>query len=258
MIEIAKALSPNPRILILDEPTAPLGQREAERLFEALGRLKAQGVAILYVSHRFAEVLGLCDRATVLRNGRGVTTGLAGWTEARLTDAMVGGQAAALCRHGAQRRRARCSSVSGLGSGQRVRDVSLRRPARRGAGAHRPARRRPERDRAAIGGDLRAERAASSGTGKALTLLARRTTRSQRASASSPTSASRRASCRTCRCARISPSPRSAPARRPARHRRIGGRAARGATRGRPSSAWSPPRSRRRCGRCPAATSRRR
>ena len=63
----------DPSILILDEPTAPLGSaRGASQLFAAIARLKAQGVAILYVSHRFAEVLDLCDRATVLRNGRHV------------------------------------------------------------------------------------------------------------------------------------------------------------------------------------------
>jgi ABC-type sugar transport system ATPase subunit len=91
MIEIAKALASEPRILILDEPTAPLGARESQLLFSAIARIKAKGVAILYVSHRFAEVLALCDLCTVLRNGRHViTTSLSGWTEARLTDAMVG------------------------------------------------------------------------------------------------------------------------------------------------------------------------
>ncbi|MDW6025341.1 sugar ABC transporter ATP-binding protein [Mesorhizobium sp. BAC0120] len=93
MVEIAKALSTNPSILILDEPTAPLGSREANQLFEAISWLKAQGVAVLYVSHRFAEVLDLCDTATVLRNGKCVlTTELSGWSEARLTEAMIGGQ----------------------------------------------------------------------------------------------------------------------------------------------------------------------
>ncbi|MBB3930129.1 ABC-type sugar transport system ATPase subunit [Kaistia hirudinis] len=91
LVEIAKALANAPRILILDEPTAPLGSAESELLFAAIARMKAEGVAILYVSHRFAEVLALCDVATVLRNGRRiVTTPLAGWTESRLTDAMIG------------------------------------------------------------------------------------------------------------------------------------------------------------------------
>jgi ABC-type sugar transport system ATPase subunit len=91
MVEIAKALSLDPRILILDEPTAPLGRQESDQLFAAIARTKEQGVAILYVSHRFAEVLELCERVTVLRNGRQVvTTRLEGWTESRLTEAMIG------------------------------------------------------------------------------------------------------------------------------------------------------------------------
>jgi ribose transport system ATP-binding protein len=91
MVEIAKALASEPRLLILDEPTAPLGQRECRLLFDAIADLKRRGVAILYVSHRFAEVLALCDTATVLRNGRHVlTTPLAGWSESRLTEAMLG------------------------------------------------------------------------------------------------------------------------------------------------------------------------
>ncbi|MBL8580326.1 MAG: sugar ABC transporter ATP-binding protein [Mesorhizobium sp.] len=95
MVEIAKALASHPKILILDEPTASLGQRESQKLFDAIGRLKAEGVAVVYVSHRFAEVLALCDVATVLRNGRHVvSTSLAGWSEARLTDAMIGAQTA--------------------------------------------------------------------------------------------------------------------------------------------------------------------
>ena len=92
MVEIAKALAIRPKVLILDEPTAPLGGREVQQLFAAVRSLRADGVAVLYVSHRFAEVLDLCDRATVLRNGRHVTTTttLSGWSEARLTDTMLG------------------------------------------------------------------------------------------------------------------------------------------------------------------------
>ena len=91
LIEIAKALSSDPALLILDEPTAPLGKVECDRLFEAIRRLREGGIAILYISHRFGEVLDLCDRVTVLRNGRVVVTDtLRGWTDARLTEAMIG------------------------------------------------------------------------------------------------------------------------------------------------------------------------
>jgi len=125
MIEIAKALASNPRILILDEPTAPLGQRESEQLFAAIGRLRAQGVALLYVSHRFAEVLELCDVATVLRNGRKiVTTSLAGWSEARLTDAMIGAQTERYVPS-ARTTDKTVLAADGLRLGHRVRGVSL-------------------------------------------------------------------------------------------------------------------------------------
>jgi ABC-type sugar transport system ATPase subunit len=125
MVEIAKALASEPRLLILDEPTAPLGQRESQLLFEAIGELKKQGVAILYVSHRFAEVLALCDIATVLRNGRHVvTTPLAGWSESRLTEAMLGA-ASESYRANVREPGEPLLTVSGLRWGTRVRDVDL-------------------------------------------------------------------------------------------------------------------------------------
>ena len=93
LIEIAKALAQRPSVLVLDEPTAALGKREAERLFAILRALRNEGISIVYVSHRFREILNLCDRATVLQNGAVVrTANLIGWTEADLTEAMVGGR----------------------------------------------------------------------------------------------------------------------------------------------------------------------
>ena len=70
MVEIAKAISQNARILVMDEPTAALSDRETELLFELIARLKSDGVAIVYISHRMAEVFALGDRITVLRDGR--------------------------------------------------------------------------------------------------------------------------------------------------------------------------------------------
>ena len=72
MVEIAKALSQDARILVMDEPTAALSERETERLFEAINKLKAGGTAIIYISHRLREVFQLGDRITVLRDGRNV------------------------------------------------------------------------------------------------------------------------------------------------------------------------------------------
>jgi rhamnose transport system ATP-binding protein len=74
LIEIAKALSIEARLLILDEPTASLSLHETERLFAIVQRLRERGTAVLFVSHRLEEVFVLCDRATVLRDGRHVIT----------------------------------------------------------------------------------------------------------------------------------------------------------------------------------------
>jgi ribose transport system ATP-binding protein len=70
IVAIAKALRRHCRVLILDEPTAALENREIARLFAVLRRLKAQGTAIVYVSHRLEEIVELADRCTVLRDGR--------------------------------------------------------------------------------------------------------------------------------------------------------------------------------------------
>jgi ribose transport system ATP-binding protein len=69
-VEIAKALTLNATLLILDEPTAALGDEETERLFVQVKRLKAEGVSFIYVSHRLAEIARICDRIEVLRDGR--------------------------------------------------------------------------------------------------------------------------------------------------------------------------------------------
>jgi ribose transport system ATP-binding protein len=74
MVAIARALSREARLLILDEPTAALNERETERLFDTLRRLRAAGVGILYISHRLQELSRIGDRATVLRDGRLVGT----------------------------------------------------------------------------------------------------------------------------------------------------------------------------------------
>jgi rhamnose transport system ATP-binding protein len=74
LIEIAKALSVDARVLILDEPTASLSAHEVDRLFAIVRQTRDRGVAVLFVSHRLEEVFQLCERATVLRDGRHVIT----------------------------------------------------------------------------------------------------------------------------------------------------------------------------------------
>src|SRR5271157_623254 len=73
-IEIVRALMQNPKLLILDEPTAVLTPQEADQLFVVLGRLKGEGRAILYISHKLDEVRGLCDTATILRTAKKVAS----------------------------------------------------------------------------------------------------------------------------------------------------------------------------------------
>ncbi|MCM3270964.1 sugar ABC transporter ATP-binding protein [Paenibacillus elgii] len=74
MIEIAKALSMNAEILVLDEPTAALTDREIEALFTVIESLKAKGVGMIYISHRMEEIFRICDRVTVMRDGHTVGT----------------------------------------------------------------------------------------------------------------------------------------------------------------------------------------
>jgi ribose transport system ATP-binding protein len=74
LIEICRVLLTEPRVLILDVPNSSLSDRETDRLFAVLRQLATQGITMLYVSHRLEEVFEICDRITVMRNGRGVFT----------------------------------------------------------------------------------------------------------------------------------------------------------------------------------------
>jgi general nucleoside transport system ATP-binding protein len=92
-VEIVRALMQNPKLLILDEPTAVLTPSEANQLFVVLERLKSEGRAILYISHKLEEVKRLCDRATILRGGKKVATcDPRRETAASLARMMVGGE----------------------------------------------------------------------------------------------------------------------------------------------------------------------
>jgi ribose transport system ATP-binding protein len=74
LVEIAKALTLDCRVLILDEPTAALTEREAQILFGIMRNLAGQGIGIIYISHRMAEIFDNCDRVTVFRDGRHIVT----------------------------------------------------------------------------------------------------------------------------------------------------------------------------------------
>ena len=91
LVEIAKALSQNARILVLDEPTAALTDAEVETLFEILNGLRARGVAMIYISHKLDEVFRIGDRITVLRDGKTIDTNATSESnEPRVIAQMVG------------------------------------------------------------------------------------------------------------------------------------------------------------------------
>lgn len=73
-VEIAKCLSHDGRIIILDEPTSSLSEREVRTLFELIKELKSQGISIVYISHRMEEIFEIGDRITVFRDGHSVAT----------------------------------------------------------------------------------------------------------------------------------------------------------------------------------------
>ncbi|WP_240769040.1 sugar ABC transporter ATP-binding protein [Paracoccus liaowanqingii] len=91
LVEIAKALSYDAEVIIMDEPTSALGEAEADQLFAAIAMLKARGKGVIYVSHRLSEIFGICDSYTVFRDGAFVETGaLADIDKDRLIQLVVG------------------------------------------------------------------------------------------------------------------------------------------------------------------------
>ena len=91
MTLIARAVSRKCRFLVLDEPTAPLSRAETERLFGLVRLLKAEGVGIIFISHRLPELFEICDEVTIMRDGRVVAGGpIGGFTEAQIVEHMLG------------------------------------------------------------------------------------------------------------------------------------------------------------------------
>ena len=110
LTEIVKAISQKARVLILDEPSTALSARDVDRLFAFLARLKAEGVAIIYVSHRMDEIMRIADRATILRDGRHVLTApLSELTLESMIEYIVGTQSRGLA--GIERENAKRSDV---------------------------------------------------------------------------------------------------------------------------------------------------
>ena len=91
MVEIAKAVSMHPRVLVFDEPTSSLSDHEIDALFQLIRLLKSKGIAIVYISHRMQELREIGDRVTVLRDGKQITTAkMCELSDRRLVELMVG------------------------------------------------------------------------------------------------------------------------------------------------------------------------
>jgi rhamnose transport system ATP-binding protein len=127
LVEIARALGGQARVLVMDEPTASLAEAEAERLFQLIGELRQAGVGIVYVSHRLGEVLRIADRVTVLRDGALVATRPAAeLTSNELIRLMVGRELDAVFPKRAVPRGGRVLEARGLSCrATRVREVTL-------------------------------------------------------------------------------------------------------------------------------------
>jgi ribose transport system ATP-binding protein len=133
MLDLARVLAHDPALLLLDEITAALPADYAERVFEAIRRARDEGRSVLFISHRLLEVQEICDRVTVLRDGRNVDTlNTADGSEQRIVAAMLGERAALAVtepRKVAPRTHREpgepALQVRGLSDGHRVRDVSF-------------------------------------------------------------------------------------------------------------------------------------
>jgi ribose transport system ATP-binding protein len=129
LVEIAKALTLDCRVLILDEPTAALTEREAQTLFRIMRELAARGISIIYISHRMAEIFGNCDRVSVFRDGEHIMTSRVDeTTPSELVKKMVGRVLDRLYpdkQHEDERSADVILSVRGLTERRRFRDISF-------------------------------------------------------------------------------------------------------------------------------------
>jgi ribose transport system ATP-binding protein len=124
LMEIARALMGQARLLILDEPTASLGETESRQLLKIVTGLARKGVAILYVTHRMHEVEAIADRVSVLRDGKFIETLSAPMEEAVIVERMIGRPVSSLYQHSSRDPGRELLTVSGLSS-TTLRDVSM-------------------------------------------------------------------------------------------------------------------------------------
>ena len=127
MVEIARVINKNAKVVIMDEPTSSLSEHEIDALFEQIRILRDKGVAIAYISHRMKEIFEICDRATVLRDGCFVRTDLIkDITEHELVASMVGREIDDYFVHTEHTRGEETLRVEGLSHGREFKNVSFR------------------------------------------------------------------------------------------------------------------------------------
>lgn len=126
LVEIAKSYSADPRIIVLDEPTSSLSEHETAALFSILRKMKSQGIAIIYISHRLKEVLDIADDVTILRDGSMIDTRpAAGITAAEMIRLMVGREVANVFPKTPSKIGPVAFKVTGLSDGEKFRDVGF-------------------------------------------------------------------------------------------------------------------------------------
>ncbi len=126
LVEIAKALSFNSKVLIMDEPTSALNSTEVEHLFAVIEDLKAHGVGVVYITHKMDEVKRIADRVTVMRDGQYIDTlPAAGTPISKIISMMVGRELADAARAEGHASDDEVLRVVGLNSGRAIRDVSF-------------------------------------------------------------------------------------------------------------------------------------
>lgn len=126
IVEILRAVKKNAKLLILDEPTSALTEKETEVLMQIIRTLKGQGVSIVYISHRLEEVFQICDSATIMRDGQYITTlDIAGTTKDELVRYMVGRDVVYQYGAGTSKHGKELLRVEHLTSGNAVKDVSF-------------------------------------------------------------------------------------------------------------------------------------
>jgi ribose transport system ATP-binding protein len=128
LVQIARALvDERAKIIVFDEPTAPLASAEIERLFEAIARLKRRGIAMIYVSHYLGEITSICDRVTVFRNGRdvGVIDDVGPDDAPRMINMMIGREISDLYPARSHKPGRTLLKLEKLGDGRRFRGIDL-------------------------------------------------------------------------------------------------------------------------------------